>query len=98
MMRQLIRAIVEFSISKLLLMRFQRNRIGRALDLLFEQLMNALVTRIGRGSFVPLDQELMPLGIGENWKERNRLVRIIHDAFEQSLIVSRHALDPITIK
>jgi len=57
MMREPIGARIELRIRERLISKDQRDRIGRALDLLLEQLMNAQIDRVRRSRIVPrLDQ------------------------------------------
>ncbi|MFN0039132.1 MAG: hypothetical protein ACKVP2_06450 [Burkholderiales bacterium] len=63
-MRQLIRAPIEFPISQSLLAEHQSDGVGRSLDLLLNDLMQALVYWIGLLGVVPLDEHLVPAGLG----------------------------------
>ena len=58
-MSQLIGPLVQLAIGQFLFFEDHCNGIGRALHLLLEQLMHALVARIRLRRVVPLHQQLM---------------------------------------
>jgi hypothetical protein len=60
-MRQLIGASVELSIGQLLIVEDDGDVVRRALDLLFEQLVDEPVLRIIGLGIVELDQQLLAL-------------------------------------
>ena len=62
----------------------------RPLDLLFKQMVNALVRKLRFGR-VPFDQQLLLLGGRQQRKARNSLVRLLHDCFEQTLEMAQHS-------
>ena len=100
-MCQLIRTAVEFAICQAFFVprpkRFtdHGNRIGCAVGLGIKQLMDTTIVGIPSASVIPLHQELVMLGIGENGQLGNRLIGMCNNALKQCFKMPRHTHDRV---
>ena len=91
--RQLVGAGVELGIGQLLILEDNRYGVGRARYLFLEEFVNAFVLRIIGSRVVPLDEQLVTLGFGEQRQLGDGLRRVVHNRLQQGLEMARHALD-----
>src|SRR5919108_6100204 len=98
MMRQPIGAKIQLMIAHSLPFKFDRYRMRRPLDLFFEQLVDALVSRVVGGGVIPFEESLPALRVAHYRQSCNALIRIVSDSFEQSLKMSGHPPDGVTVK
>ena len=63
MVRQLIGAGVELGIGQLLILKDHGHGVGRARYLFFKEFVNAFVLRVIGSRVVPLDEQLVTLGL-----------------------------------
>ena len=91
--RQLIGAPVQLVIGPLSVCDDQGHTVGRAGGLGLEDLVDALVGRIGEGDVVPVQQQVLPFGRGQDGQGGDVLVGMGDDALQQGLEMAGHALD-----
>ena len=75
-MGQLVGPLVEFSVSQLFIFMDQCDSVRLRCGLLLEQFMYAEGWLVLYLSVVPLEQDLVPLVVSQQWKSRNLLVRV----------------------
>ena len=104
MMCDLIRATIELAIGQMRIAEHDRDRIGRAVDLRFEELVRAQLARIRASRVVPFDEELLALrvrSIGSAamrrsgsatmpWSKRSKwpIIRVIVASSKRSVLYS----------
>ena len=74
--RELVGARVELPVGELLVLEDHRDRVGRALDLLLEQLVDAPIPRILCCRVVPLEEQLVPLRLAQQRQLGEALIGI----------------------
>ena len=82
---QVVRSVIQFPIGELLPFKHSRRRAGGPFNLFFKKLVNAFVLWIIGGRLVPFQQHLLALSGRQNRQRGKRLVRILHDPFQESL-------------
>ena len=92
-MSELVSLEVKVLIGEVLILEDDGDGLGVALDLSLEQVVDAGIVRVFGLRVIPLHQELMLLGIGEQGEVGDSGVGVSDDGLEQSLEVSDHALD-----
>ena len=65
MIRKAVRAAVQLAIRQSRVLVDERDGVGRRVDLILEETVHRSIARIGSGGGVPLDQELVGLGIAQ---------------------------------
>ena len=86
-MCHLIGPFVEFSIRQLLALKRNRSGVRGSLNLGFKQLMDTQIPGVIRMGVIPLDQQLMPFGFGQERQAGETLIWIGDDACQQCLIM-----------
>src|SRR5437867_4501411 len=97
-MAELISSVIQFSVRQLLIFKGYGYGTRRTFDLVFEQLMNALVLRIVPLGTIPLDQKLLSLCLRQQLQLTNSPVWICDNALDQIEKMLRHASDRRFIK
>src|ERR1051325_1908945 len=93
MMSELIGARVELSVRERATIVDDSSSVGRALHLLFEELMQTQVLGEGSSGVVPEMQQLMQLCGREQWKRRDAVIGIGDEPFDQSVEGRDQTLD-----
>ena len=89
---------VQFSIRPLLALEFDGHGVGRAFDLLGDQIMEAFIAWIvGRG-IIPTKQHLLPLGWCEKREFGNGLCGVVRRGVKQRGVVAEPSLDRLAIE
>ena len=91
--RQLVRARVQLPVGQLFLSERHRDSVGGPLDLILEKVVNRTVDLKKLPSGVPLLDQLMPFGWGQELKARDALPRSRETIAEKSLEVPNHPSD-----
>ncbi len=89
-MGQLIGASIELSVRQVLSLKHDGHAVRRPQDLLFKQLVEALVFGAFGLGIVELNQQFLAFRTGQNLQITDRGGRIADDTFQQRVKVSRH--------
>src|ERR1051325_609248 len=92
MMRELVGAGIEFTISELVSLEDEGDSLRSALDLLLEELVEAASVGILRHCVIEGDEQLLLLGFSQEWQASDLLVGIGDNGLEEDLEVSQHPL------
>ena len=98
LMGHLIGALIKARVGELLLFAHQGDRFGGSEYLCLEQFVQALLWRKSRGGSIPLIDELLILSWREQGQGVNRLARLLHDSFQQSMPMVQQILDGLSLK
>ncbi|MNC94052.1 hypothetical protein D3C83_108170 [compost metagenome] len=79
-MAQAVRASIHFLVADCFAFVPHRHRLGTLLNLLLDQLLNALLSRILAAGLIPLAQQLLPLGGLQYFQLPDGPARLCHDA------------------
>ena len=97
-MRQLVGTAVQLSIRQRLRIEHDGDGVRRSLHLRLKELMNTHIPRtIGLGT-IPLHQQLLPLGFGQEWQVREALLGICNHAPQQDLEIPQHPSNRTRLK
>ena len=96
--RKLVGAGVEFGVGELAVLEHECHRMGRALDLLLEELVDATAAEIVYSGVVPFHEQLMALARAEHRQLIDGLRGVGRNAFEQRGEVPGHAIDGGSVK
>ena len=86
-----IRSPVQLAVGQRGAVDHERDRVGRSIDLILEETVHGSIPRIRSSGGVPLDQELVSLGVAQQAQVRYPASRLGHHALEQGAIVVRQA-------
>ena len=91
--RQFVGALIEFAIGQPPPSNSTAIGIGRAPDLLFKELVHATISGIIDRRLVPLDQQLLTFGLGQQRQIADASVRICGRGLPIACEMPGHALD-----
>jgi hypothetical protein len=94
---ELVGSLVELVVGEGVLLAGEGRRVGSGLDLLFDELMNAPIEGVGSMGVVE-GIEALEVVVGEPGEAREGALGIGDDAFEQTLKLPDHPLDPIRVE
>ena len=95
---ELVGALIELAVGEGVRAVGDGDGVGGAGGLLGEELVDAAVARVVGGGGVPLDEDAVALGVGEQRQRGEGLARVGGDGLQEHLEVTGHALDAVRVE